>query len=93
MNAPANEPARSIYFAFHDEAAQRKGRSSTEWIDAERIAVWNAAREYAKANGIPVLSLKEIEMAENLAVGHVDYPDKWACRVAEMILKRRENQE
>ena len=85
MFAPRTEPAKSIYDAFQKEAEHRDGRHWSEWQDAERVAVWNAARTYAKANGLPVLTLEEIQRAETSACGHSDYGAKWALHISDMF--------
>lgn len=85
---PSREPARTIYDAFQAEAKKRKGRSVNEWIEAERQAVWRAARDYAQQRGLRILSLEEVTMAENYAMGHVDYGAKWAYQVERAMNKQ-----
>lgn len=89
MFRPKTEPARSIYDAFQTEAKNRPNCHYSEWIEAERVVVWQVARRWAKENEIVPLSLKEIERAEDYASGHVDYGAKWAYRVAEMLQDRK----
>lgn len=83
---PLNEPARGIYDAFTAEAKNRAGRSTHDWIKAERLAVWSAARDYSQQHGLPVLSLAQIERKEQLAVGHSDYPATWAYGVQNLLM-------
>lgn len=86
---PSREPARTIYRAFQQEAAMRKGRSLQEWILAERQAVWEAAKTYAREHGLEAPSLKQIEAAERYAMGSVDYGAKWAWAVERHMLPPR----
>ena len=79
---PPNEPARTLYDAFQKEAAYRKGRSVMEWQRAERLAVWRAARDYAQQYGMRIPTMDDVEQAEVLASGHVDYGAKWAYGIA-----------
>ena len=88
MFEPRNEPARTFYWAFENEAKNRKDKDPAEWILAERMAVYNAALEFATDTGLEPLTLKEIEYAETYACGHCDYGATWAYRVVE-LLKRK----
>jgi hypothetical protein len=83
---PTQQPAQCVYDAFQAEAAKRKGRSTEEWVAAERQAVWSAARDYAQQHGLPVPTLEQIERKEQLAVGHSDYAATWAYGVAKLLL-------
>lgn len=56
---PRMEPHRSIYDAFQDEAAKRKGRPFEEWSRAEMNAVHQAAM---KASSDPQFKLKSPTM-------------------------------
>ena len=82
---PNREPARTLYDAFQREAVNRKGRSTAEWQNEERQAVWRAARDYAQQHGLRVPTLTEVRRAENSAAGHVDYGAKWAYGIAEVL--------
>lgn len=79
---PHREPAMSIYDAFQKEAGNRKGREVSEWVKAEREAVWQAARDQAGMLGLRCPTLAEVESAERYAMGSVDYGAKWAYQVA-----------
>ena len=78
---PFQEPARTIYDAFQKEASNRKGRAVADWIRAERLAVWIAARDHAQQHGLRVPTLDDVIQAERQANGHVDYGAKWAYGV------------
>lgn len=80
---PRNEPARSIYESFQKEAKNR-GRNE-DWIERERLAVFNCAKNYCELNGLIYPSLKEIEEAENYAMGSADYGSKWAYKIYDII--------
>lgn len=77
---------RVVYDAFQKEAEKRNiDKSSLLWIKDERQAVYKAAKRYCKENGLPVLSLKEIEEAEQFAVGSADYGAKWAYKIERIV--------
>lgn len=85
---PHFDPARTIYDAFQAEAEKRPTRTCDEWIEAERQAVWRAARDYAQQHGMRVPTMAEVESAEQYAMGHVDYGSKWSYGVVEAMRKR-----
>lgn len=78
---PRRQPALTIYDAFREEARKRKGRSFEEWSEAERMAVWKAARDYAEAHGMNVPTMEQVKSAETYAMGSLDYGAKWAYQV------------
>ena len=72
--------------AFQESARQRDGAIGLEWIEKERAAVAVAANVWAAANGITrQVTLDEVEACEQRAVGHIDYADKLAYGVAELV--------
>jgi hypothetical protein len=75
---PRREPARSIYLAFQAEATKRKGRSVSEWLTAEREAVYRESTHQAQMLGLRVPTMDEVVSAERYATGSVDYGAKWA---------------
>lgn len=83
---PYRESARSIYDAFQAEAANRKGRSIEEWMEAERQAVYREAMHQAGILGLRAPSIEEVVRAECCAAGSVDYGAKWAYGVVEAML-------
>lgn len=82
---PHRQPAQGIYDAFQAEAALRSGRKLDEWLEAERQAVWRAARDYAQQQGLRVPTIDEIKRAENYAAGSVDYGAKWAYQIERLL--------
>ena len=74
--------ARHIYDAFVVEATKRCPADTQSWIDDEKIAVWQAARDWAQMHGLAVVLMSDVEDAELKAQGHTDYGVKWALRVA-----------
>jgi len=82
---PPNEPARTLYDAFLAETSKRCSRTVPEWVAAERNAMWVAARDYAQQYGMPVPTLADVEHAEGMAYGHIDYGTKWAYSLAEIM--------
>ena len=87
---PHTEPALSIYNALLAEAARRQGRPVAEWTRLERLAVWQAAHDYAEQHGLAVPTLDQVAAAERQAVGHVDYAAKWAYGVVELLKTKQE---
>lgn len=84
---PQRDPARAIYDALLEESTKRSGRTTDEWIEAEREVVWRTARDQAQKLGLRVPTLEEVTRAENSACGHVDYAKKWAYRLEELMRK------
>lgn len=82
---PRNEPARTIYDAFQKAAAVRSDVPIETWVMRERLTVWTAARDYAQQHGMRVPTIEEVQDAENVAMGHVDYGSKWAYGVTEAM--------
>jgi hypothetical protein len=82
---PTRQPAQAIYDAFVAEASQRKHRTVDQWIIAERLAVWTAARDYAQQRGLAAPELDAVQKVERMAMGHIDYAKKWAYGVADLI--------
>lgn len=78
---PHSEPARTIYDAFQAEAEKRHVRTAEQWRKAELETVWRVARDHAQQYGLRVLTLDEVERAEQYAMGSVDYGATWAYRV------------
>lgn len=86
---PRREPAMSIYDAFQAEAGKRAGRPMDAWIQAEREAVWRAARDQAAKLGLRCPTLSDVESAERYAMGSIDYGKTWAYRLAESMTSIR----
>lgn len=89
---PRTGPAQAIYDAFRLEAQKRSGRAFEAWVAAERQAVWSAARDAAQQAGLPVPTMEEVERAEVMAQGHVDYGSKWAYGVVEAMHRAKREQ-
>jgi hypothetical protein len=84
---PSQEPAKSIYSAFQDEAKKREGRTVDEWLAAEREAVLREATIQAARLGLRVPTMEDIVSAERYASGSVDYGAKWAYHVTNAMRK------
>ena len=82
---PTQEPARTLYRAFQQEAKKRKGRDVAEWVQAERDAVRAAACAYAKQHDLHEPTIEEVAAAERYAMGSADYGAKWAYQVASLM--------
>lgn len=82
---PRREPARSIYEAFQAEATHRRSRSVDDWIRGERDTVQSTAARLAPSFGLRPPTTDEVEIAERLARGHIDYGLKWALYVVEAM--------
>lgn len=84
---PRQEPARSIYLAFQEEAIKRRGRSIPEWTKAERDSVFRESAQQAQSLGLRVPTMDEVIRAERYAIGSIDYGAKWAYGVVEAMNK------
>lgn len=65
-------------------------RTDDAWVERERLVMAFAANTYADAYGLSHVTVDDIERIEVLAVGHVDYSDKIALYVAELVHGVRE---
>jgi len=87
---PHRNPAQLLYDVFQKEAKKRNERSVEEWLEAERQAVWRAARNYAQQYGLRIPLMEEVKKTEQYASGSVDYGAKWAYAITEyMILLKK----
>lgn len=82
---PTHEPAKSIYLAFQNEAAKRKGRSTDEWIAGELDAVFRECTHQALKHNLRQISLEEVAAAERYARGSIDYGAKWAYQAVDAM--------
>lgn len=82
---PRGVVAQAIYDAFRAEAKKRDGRPHSAWVEAERYAVWSAARDEAKKIGAPVPTMRDVIREDLIAMGHSDYGARWARGVACII--------
>jgi len=89
--APRHEPARRFYLRLASEMTLRKSRPDLAWVTAEREAMWQEARDYAQQHGLQVPPLADIERAERMATGHVDYAAKFSLYVSEALHARAES--
>ena len=89
---PRHGPAQAIYDALRLEAGKRSGRQFEVWRAAELQAVWAAARDAAQQAGLPVPTMADVEKAEELASGHIDYASKWAYGVVEAMHRAKRSQ-
>lgn len=56
-----------------------------EWIGHERRAITEAANAWATAHGLPTITVEQVQAAEHMAVGHIDYAEKLALYVSELV--------
>lgn len=84
---PEFEPAASLYDAFVRASKNRKDVSVDQWIERERMAVFNAAKHIAEKMNLRCPTLEEVAKAESNAVGSSDYGAKWARGVAGAMLR------
>jgi hypothetical protein len=71
------------------ESSLRRSRSVEEWSNAEAIAIWKAARDYAQQHGLCVPLLDDVVRVERQARGHCDYASKWALYIVELMVAER----
>ena len=85
---PFHEPSRTLYDALQKEASKREGRTVQEWQIAERSVMYQTAHDYAIRRGLRIPPIEDIEKAERMASGHVDYGAKWAYGIAGAMIPR-----
>jgi hypothetical protein len=71
--------------AFSTAAKQRKKRA--DWILFEREAMTDAVNLERSRLGKSPVSIHDVEMKEQNAVGHSDYTEKFALGCAELVCK------
>ena len=64
---------------------QDQRNSNKDWITHERVVMSTLVQEERSKRGLPRLGLKDIEQAENLALGHTDYSRKFCLYCAELV--------
>lgn len=77
----------AILVAFRAEQLKRTSRN-LDWIENERQVVADAATAWAESNHYDVVvTARDVERIEVLAVGHIDYTTKLALYVAEHVIR------
>lgn len=76
----------AISTALRQESKKRKGRTPTQWREAELHAVYATAQYFAQQNDLRVPLLEEVLKVEKQALGHSDYSSKWSLYVAEIMI-------
>lgn len=77
---------RYLLASLQRQAAQRDDYPDLEWIEAEHVAMANAANEWAETHGLePRVTTEIVARIEQPAVGHSDYAHKFALYVAEYL--------
>ncbi len=84
---PITEPARTLYDAFVLESEKRRGKEVEEWVENERLAVYNAALNWCLRNEYECPTIKDLIDSEDYAYGSADYGSKWAINFANKIVK------
>lgn len=80
-----NDRHEGFYDLLTKESEKRDQRGPTEWIEAERKAMWEAVNSQRESLGKEPLSLKDVERVEQRAVGHFDYAPKFALYCTELV--------
>lgn len=88
---PRFQPAQDIYDAFQLESKKRDQRTTKEWIELEREAVWKTSCDCAQKLGLRIPLMVEIEEAERSACGHTDYGAKWVYGIVDFMNKKKES--
>ena len=76
---------RRCLVALREAMGERPTYSGLGWIEDERLAITNAANDWATAHGLPTVTVNDVERIEHMAMGHVDYATKLALYVAELV--------
>lgn len=79
------ECAEYIRHGLRGEIAKRHSSPGLSWIINERQCVTTCANEWAAMHGLSPITIDEVEKVENLAVGHIDYVQKFSLYVAELL--------
>lgn len=74
-----------VLAALRDEMSRRPDAADLGWIDRERQVVADAATAWAATNYARSVTAADVERIEGGAVGHVDYAEKLAWYVAELV--------
>lgn len=79
----------AILAALTDEMSRRRDDPTLAWINRERVAVANAAHDWALAHDMScTVTVADVERVETTAAGHIDYASKLALYVAELVVQR-----
>lgn len=76
----------AIFSALTAEMNNRRDNPGLRWIHSERMAVLNAANDWAVKHNGHTVSLDDVIRVESSASGHVDYASKFALHVAELAV-------
>jgi hypothetical protein len=63
-----------------------KGGDHDGWVAAIVFAVTIAANEWAIGHGHPTVTVDEVALMDEMAMGHVDYHAKFSLRVAQRVV-------
>ena len=85
---PKVEPERTLYDVVLEESRQRKNREPKVWMQAEREVMLRTAVSCAIKLGLNSPTMGQVEIAERMATGHVDYLAKWAYGVMDFMKGR-----
>lgn len=70
------------------ETELRSSRDTHAWILAERTCVLNEVNRQRYLLGYNRVTIDEIERVERMAVGHVDYIDKFCRYAVDLVFQR-----
>lgn len=73
--------------ALYKEGRKRDRRDADEFVVEERVAVWRAARKFARKHKLRPPTMKQIMDAEDSAYGHSDFGHKWTLYVSQLLTK------
>lgn len=91
---------RAIYDAWVEAANSREERQGFDDVDrAEAFVIWVEANRQAAMNPrekLSDISLKEVFVCQQMALGHTDYGLQWVCMVIDYMrretMRRKESQ-
>jgi hypothetical protein len=72
---------------WQTEVTAPDGGRELAWIVYERRAMHNETNRIRSEAGLPYLPIEDIERAESLASGHIDYFQKFTLYCAELAVK------
>lgn len=78
----------AIRAKLNAETERRKGRSTKEWILAERECVMREVNRQRALLAYEPVMISTVERAERTAVGHTDYILKYAHAAADLVFRK-----
>jgi hypothetical protein len=76
-----------LYTTLRTTQDSRSLFPNLEWIQFERLMMLATVNAFRADRGLPLRTLTDIERAEQMASGHIDYTKKFALYCSELVTK------